>query len=600
MKRWIYQLNINQRILIYFTSIIILAVFFASWLIYQEAASQIKRQTKAYLEHIVKNTSYQTDRYISTLELATLSMLSNQNVKAFLDLRDDQQYERYTLNRDIKKEMNRVSLQHHDIQLIYLIGENGKIILSEDRPLHQTEWSSNLEIYEHLKKMTPESGQISLLGDNSIYNKAQYVISLNRRVRGASTFFPKGILGMDMNAFALEKLWNIGQLKNDTSLWIMDQEGKIIYHSDTQLLGQKINPNLLSQLTKKDEGSFHDVWKNEKTMFYYTKSSYTGWTLIAMTPEASILEPVSGVKRNAFVASAFAIIVALLISFAFTRSIVRPLRKVQKGMQKMETGEWEKIKPLQGNDEISSVVQSYNKMIERLSELVDDLYKSELQNQKVLIEKQKSELQALQSQINPHFLHNTLETMNAYAILNDAEEISEMAEALSMMFRYSVRNFEVVTLKDEIEHVKNFLVVQEHRFQKKIKVNFLVPEQLQFEEIVKLSLQPLIENAIHHGLRRKGYEGEIDIQASTIGDRLTVKVSDNGSGISEKRLTEINQRLSTGEQFDKKMGIGVSNVHRRIQLIYGDEYGLHIYGKEGEGTVVTLTFHRPAWKQGSA
>jgi two-component system sensor histidine kinase YesM len=241
-------------------------------------------------------------------------------------------------------------------------------------------------------------------------------------------------------------------------------------------------------------------------------------------------------------------------------------------------------------------------MIERLSELVDDLYKSELKNQKVLIEKQKSELQALQSQINPHFLHNTLETMNAYAILNEADEISEMASALSSMFRYSVRNFEVVTLKEEIEHVKNFLIVQEHRFQKKIRVNFHIPQDLLTEEVVKLSLQPIIENSIHHGLRRNGYSGEIHISAAIQQEKLIISVRDDGIGITKERLAEIKGKLEEDNFNDihKNMGIGVSNVHRRIQLIYGVSYGLNIMGEVSKGTTVTLTFPRSEWKKGSA
>ncbi|MBS4208860.1 sensor histidine kinase [Bacillus sp. FJAT-50079] len=602
MRRWIYRLNINQRMLFYFSTVIIVAITVASWLIYQEATTQIQKQTRVYLEHIAKNTSYQTDRYISRLELASLSLLNNRFVKGFLDLEDHQEYDRYNYTQEIKKEMQKISIQNNDINLIYLVGENGKVVLSEDRPISLTEWTSNYEIYEHLKKITPDSGQISILGNPSIYDKAQYVISMSRQTRGMASFVPKGILGFDIDAIALEKLWNIGQLKNDTSLWIMDPEGKIVYHSNANLLGKKVAGSLQERLSQQAEGSFIDLWEDERTLFYYTTSIYTGWTLIAMAPESAILEPVSGVKKNALVASAIAILFAVIFSFVFTRSIVKPLRKVQNGMRKMEKGEWEMIKPLQGNDEISSVVHSYNKMIQRLSQLVEDLYKSELRNQRVLIEKQKSELQALQSQINPHFLHNTLETMNAYAILNDADEISEMAEALSSMFRYSVRNFEVVTLQEELEHVKNFLVVQEHRFQKKIGVHLHIPPHLEREEMVKLSLQPLVENAIHHGLRKKGYRGEIHICASVTENTFTIQVCDDGAGITEERLQEINNRLKAEESFDidKNMGIGVSNVHRRIQLIYGHHFGLHITGNEDEGTTVTLTFPRNEWTKDSA
>src|SRR5690625_1657365 len=136
------------------------------------------------------------------------------------------------------------------------------------------------------------------------------------------------------------------------------------------------------------------------------------------------------------------------------------------------------------------------------------------------------ELQALQSQINPHFLHNTLETINSYAIINDEEEISKMAVALSQMFRYSVRNLEVVTLKEELEHVKNFLVIEEHRFQKKFRLIYDIKDDLYDLEVAKLSLQPLIENVIHHGFRKKSTIGEIIIRAKMVNKNLCLEIID--------------------------------------------------------------------------
>ncbi|GAA0376249.1 cache domain-containing sensor histidine kinase [Bacillus horti] len=597
MKKWLYRLNLNLRLLLYFSFVITIAIVLVTWMIYLQSTYQIKEQVETYLEHIVENTSYQTDRYIHDYELATLSLLTDTRIKRFLDLTEGQSFERYTHYREIKKKMSNISLQYHDINLIYIIGEEGQAVLSEDRVFSQDELFPTKEVYEKLYGSTPESGKIVLSADASIYHQNQYVITITRKVRGMSSFAPKGILGIEIKARALADLWNIAHLQNNTSLWILGPEGEIVYHSDESYLGQQLERTLHEELKEADQGSFTGQWGEEKMLFYFTTSPYTNWKLVAMTPEKDILEPISGIKNTAISVGVVAFFIAILISSAFTKSIVKPLRKVQKGMKRMEQGEWERIPQLKGNDEISSVVESYNKMVDKLSQLVDDLYKSELKNQLVEIEKQRIELQALQSQINPHFLHNTLETMNAYAIMNEADEISEMAEALSSMFRYSVRNLEVVTLLDELNHVKNFLVVQEHRFQKKMIVSINVSPELYEEEIVKLTLQPIIENAIHHGLRKMNYEGVISITASVEKEFLLVQIQDNGVGISMQRMEEIQRRLASDQahEISKHMGIGVSNVDRRIKLVFGQEYGLRISSSEGEGTNIQMRFPRSNW-----
>ena len=180
-----------------------------------------------------------------------------------------------------------------------------------------------------------------------------------------------------------------------------------------------------------------------------------------------------------------------------------------------------------------------------------------------------------------------METISSYAEINDAEEISDMASALSKMFRYSLRNLEVVTINSEIDHVKNFMIVMEHRFQKKLHVIYDIAPEVHDAEVVKLSLQPIVENAIQHGLRKLRYEGNITIRAIKRSGLLVIQVIDNGSGISTERLNEIQAMLDKNE-VRRDMGIGLSNVNRRIQLIFGEDYGLKVTSKLGGGTIVEM------------
>lgn len=581
-----YRLNIQQRLLLYFSIVILVAITLITWLIYSHTANEIREQSKVNLEYIVENASYQTDIFIQNMELATLPLLMNKEVKGLLDTSADNQFDKYYYSREIKKEMHQIMVENQHINLIYLLAETGQYVLSGNYYISGEDPLASKNLYIAEVQNTPEKGKISVLSNESNYNNKN-VISIVRRARGNLSFVPNGILGIEIDASSLENLWNIAQFKNGTSLWIFDKNGRIVYHPDENWLGKYIGEEFHSKFEDETAKNFLDDWEGEQMGFYFNRSPETEWTLVAMQPTDVIYEPISGIRNTAIFSFMTSLVVALLISFAFAKDIVSPLRKVQQGMKKLEVGEWEMIKPLKGTDEISSVVSSYNKMVNELSNLVDNLYESELKNRAVLLEKKNVELQALQAQINPHFLHNTLETISSYAVINDAEEISDMASALSKMFRYSLRNLEVVTVDSEIEHVKNFMIVMEHRFQKKLHVIYDIAPEAHDAEVVKLSLQPIVENAFQHGLRKLRYEGTITIRARKRSDFLVIQIIDNGSGISPERLNEIQAMLDKNE-IRGNMGIGLSNVSRRIQLIFGEEYGLKVTSKPGAGTIVEM------------
>lgn len=592
MGNWLYNLNILQRLLFYFCIVIIVSVTIVSWLIYSQASTEIKQQQANFLEYIVNNASYQTNQYIQDLEYTTLPLINNDRVKGFLELDHDDQLEYYYHHVDIKNLMNDLLIQNEDIHLVFLMGENEKSILSEGWLTVDEGKTSFDHIYADLLESTPETGGTNVTLNKSL-NGEQYVLTMTRNVRGRRNFVPMGVLGIEIEATALAKLWDITKLKNRASLWIFDENNRIVFHPEEEWVGKKINKDL-QQYFDSDENTFTDFWENEEMIFYFHTSPETNWTLVAMTPQQKVYEPLSGLNRIVVTAIIISLLIALMLSTGFANSIVKPLRKVQKGMKQTEEGDWVKLSPLKGTDEISRVVTSYNMMIDKLSILIKNLTEAELKNHRVMFEKQSIEFQALQLQINPHFLYNTLETINAYAMINNEVEISEMTVALSQMFRYAVRNLEVVTVKEEVDHLKNYLMIEKYRFQKEINVEFDIDPSLYNEEIVKLTMQPLVENAIHHGFRNNRDTGKIVIRATKGEQLLIIEIKDNGLGISPERLAELNavMKQNRNQNIPTKTGIGLSNVNRRIQLIFGDHYGLNIYSKQGQGTTVMMKIPR--------
>ncbi|RDW16015.1 signal protein [Oceanobacillus arenosus] len=590
MRTWFHKLNLFQRLLIYFTVIIIFSIVVVSVTTYLKSSKAIENQVSIYLKQIVSNVNLQIDDYLGNYELATLPLVTNEEVKTFVEGRLVDNYGKYMNYMEIKSQMNETIIERPEIEQIYLMEGNGHYIVSRD--------TSSLtpidEFYQELNELTSDSGTIFIYPRIS---NDELVITMARKIRGMTTWEPKGILAVDLNASRLIRSWGEINLEDNSFFMIVDDKGKIIYHPEIDYIGQEMIQPIKEQLDGSLHHNFYADWNDERTFFYFNTSDYTDWKLVLAIPATKLFQPISGIRTTVFVSGGLALLIALVFAQHFIRKIVKPIRMIESTMKKVEKGKWELASEPEGNDEISSLVKNYNKMVNRLSFLVDRVYKAELENQKAEImsqrrelERRKVEFQALQSQINPHFLYNTLGTINSYAIFKEIDEVSEMTEALANMFRYSTKNLEIATMEDELSHVGDFLIIQQHRWQKKFPLDIDMEDHLLHSKIVKLSLQPLVENAIEHGFQTITDSSKVTIKGEVSGTTLFISVIDNGVGIEQVRLTQLREQLEN-EQLHYKIdqGIGLLNVSKRTKLLFGEEYGIEIFSEVNKGTTVMMS-----------
>lgn len=240
-------------------------------------------------------------------------------------------------------------------------------------------------------------------------------------------------------------------------------------------------------------------------------------------------------------------------------------------------------------DEIGMLAGSYNHMIQEIRQHIRDLEEEKERVRQMEKQKRIAQLQALQAQINPHFLYNTLNMVTWRAVEIGDEPISIISTALGEYFRIGLsRGQEIISLKDELEHVRSYLEIQKIRYEEKLNYSFTVPEDLDSLQVVKLTLQPLVENAIYHGIKEKCGSGNIQIRVERLENTLTMTVSDDGIGLPEEKLRHINENLASGRA--DSSGYGIYNVNNRLRLYYGEEYGLRLERNQGQGirSVVTL------------
>ncbi|MCR5420894.1 MAG: sensor histidine kinase [Lachnospiraceae bacterium] len=287
-----------------------------------------------------------------------------------------------------------------------------------------------------------------------------------------------------------------------------------------------------------------------------------------------------------FVAAIVLGLLIVLISYIISQSITRPIRELCKITQIVASGNLEVKAGINTSAEISILSSSFNEMITRIKKLLEQV-RTEQESLR------KTELALLQSQINPHFLYNTLDTIVWLAEANDQSRVVSMVESLSKFFRTSLgQGKDEVSLKNELEHVRSYLEIQQVRYQDILDYSIEVPEELYDSPIPKITLQPLVENALYHGIKNKRGKGLIQITGETRNKCIYIYIQDNGIGMSKERLEKISKRMNSPQSIDSSGEedemFGLYNINERIKLKFGVRYGIHIDSTYGEGTTVTL------------
>ncbi len=272
------------------------------------------------------------------------------------------------------------------------------------------------------------------------------------------------------------------------------------------------------------------------------------------------------------------VVIVAIYSSHLTDQIASPIMNLSKRVGEIKGGDFNERTPVSADAiEIQTLSDGFEEMVGQLNSLIQE-------NKRAERRKRHAELELLQAQINPHFLYNTLDTIIWLIEADKKQESIKMVSALSDFFRFCLsRGKDIITLEDEEKHVLSYLAIQKIRYQDRMDYEVHIPESLYAYSIPKLTLQPLVENSIYHGIKLQRDKGTIRVEAIDIGDKIELTVKDNGAGMTSERLHEMREAIEKGE----KIGFGLRTVHQRMQLLFGDEYGLTISSSEGVGTTIT-------------
>ncbi len=434
------------------------------------------------------------------------------------------------------------------------------------------------------KKTLENSGMYEwFVMDDSFQSKSlENVIVLSRVLNNLDTLQPLGIVLIQLSPQFLAEELNKVKLMESEALYIVESKSKKIVNRSSGIYDEKVVRQLIDRLEnqesiyQKDGKRLHVLGEN---------ISNTNLNIVSVVDFNEIARTLNYFKTIMKIIIGTAVILDLMLSSLISTYITRPIKVLEENMRKVEPDVLNGKISMDGKDEIANLSRTFDRMMERINRSIVEVY-----NEKLM--RKESELNLLQAQINPHFLYNALDTINWMAIANDEEEISRMLIALSKIFRLSLSSGKKhATISNEIEHVKNYITIMEQRYPYFIDIQYAVDEKLLNQPCAKTILQPLVENAFVHGFKDKIETGKIYIRAESQNNTIILEVQNNGYPADLERIKEI-----LDDQSPDRESFGIFNVHSRMKIMYGDEYGLDYNVNTQGDTIARIKF--PMQKRG--
>ena len=569
----LFHSSIRTTIFIYFTITALAASLLVTFSIYQRLSVQVTQMVQEENQSLITQVGRSVDSYLRSVMKLSDSLYYGVIKNA--DLSETSITEEITLLYDNSKDL---------VDNIALFSEYGEMIeavpaarLKSSADVAEEAWFQQaLEKTENQHFSCPH---VQYIFENS-ENQYRWVFSQSRAVElTEGTSVAQGVLLVDISYSSLEQLFDGVSMGTGGYVYLISSDGELLYHPKMQLIdtGRVQENNYAAALYK--DGTYQEEFGGEKRFVTVKSIGYTGWKVVGVTPENVVT--LNGIKTRLFIVFLIVLILSILVlinSYISSR-ITNPIKELEKSVGVLEEGNLEAPVYMGGSYEIQHLGKSISDMAAQIRLLMKDIV-SEHEA------KRKQEFDTLQSQINPHFLYNTLDII-VWMIENEQKaEAVKAVTALARFFRISLSNGKtIISVADEVEHVRNYLMIQKKRFKNRFTYALDVEDGLEEYGTIKLILQPIVENCIYHAMEFMDGDGEILVAARKEGEVILFMVKDNGCGMTE----DIVDRIMAGEKVSKgKGGVGLQNVRERLYLVFGEAYGMTILSEPDEGTEVSI------------
>ncbi|OMD75678.1 MULTISPECIES: sensor histidine kinase [Paenibacillus] len=587
MISYLSRSPIKIKLLIYFLPILVSSVALTGFFSYFTAVKQLEQN--AY--YLLSDTTEQTGFFLND-KLYTIfeQLVSIENNSAFqyilLDNGQDEGEHRYDDIIDLHKQFEEAYRNHLQvIDSIFVTFNNGRTfnIQKDFIPRHVgvnlNEWLAEYNQKDAESSYywlnTHEDQVFTTVTKRNVVSVFKIIGNLDSEVSGMALINMK-------ESYLLDILQNVNISPNG-SLALISPDG-VMYSkplSKEYAIGDEIVNDIRNNANH--QGDLRAASKSDqRMMIHFTTLSLNGWKLAAIVPESDILAKASQIKSITLTIVAVILVVFIIMATYFASSLTNPIRYLSKQVKSFRQGNLNVNFQLKEQNEIGVLASGLENLVDSVRQLLEQVKDEQEQ-------KRQMELLALQSQIQPHFLYNTLGSIKHMIDLGEKEKASTMVSALAHFFRIGIsRGREVITLREEIEHVQSYLQIQNIRYQKDFEFEIQVEESIMHLPIMKLTLQPIVENAIYHGIKNKKGKGIIRITGRPSGDAAIIEVFDDGAGMDVEKVQEMNTSIQAQNVQEAPVTFGLRNVHRRLALQFGYGFGIRLDSEEGVYTIVTV------------
>lgn len=584
-RKWFHKgefigLDIQSVIMTVLTMLTIAVTVVMGLLIYNRFKLSVKETNISSTEGIVDSVveKMNSDLY----NIRQISNAANYNIIQQYDVSSQEFNNQFSLLYEINSDK---------IQSLVLYNNEGKLMASEpissekkNVEIKKQDWFYNAKKeIENIHFSKPHLQNIFMDGTC----KYNWVISLSRSVDINDGEEPiSGILLVDMKYSIIEETFErINGNSNGVYYYLCDGNGDIIYHPRKVEIDRNKLAESNRELASYEDGIYELKLNGRKANYVISNMAYTGWKVVGVVPESTQIMSMNQFRYYIVITIIILLMMLLVVNRFISKRISKPIRELDESVKAYEAGGKKDIY-VGGSSEIRHLGYSVQKSYEQIEELMDEIIKQQTQ-------RRKSELAALQSQINPHFLYNTLESITWMVEANRNADAVLMISELAKLLRISLsKGKTIIRIADEIQHSKSYMSIQMVRYKERFGIKFHIDEEINDYCIVKLVIQPILENAIYYGVGDMDADegGMITVTGRKIEEDIYISIEDNGMGMREEVVENI---LTDNSKVPKHgSGVGVINVHNRIQLMFGEEYGLKVESEADEGTKVTI--HIPA------
>jgi len=440
---------------------------------------------------------------------------------------------------------------------------------------------------EWFRKTIEKNGEfyISDFGIKDFLINSKPSICFSRLLKDLDSGVPCGVLMLECSMDIFSEL-DMNIIPNIINISLVDEKGKIIFDNVASRINSQQDGTLFEKISFGDEGSFES--DNGRKLTIYKKLPHFNWKVVA-TISISEMKAAFGATKNLLLyITIICIIIFVMLSILLSNLITKPITNLSRVMRENDSRRMVTTKKyLERDDEVGTLYNEYNNMINQINTFIKESY----QNRLISLD---SQMKALEAQINSHFLYNTLETISSLAEIEGIESIAVISQALGDMFRYSIKTkSELVPLERELEHTENYLKIQNIRYNGRLVYSYNIDESMKKKKVLKLIIQPLVENALYHAFEQKEGSWELNIRGYPEESTIVIEVIDNGVGIAHEKMEELHKLLNQPPEITDlgrrtEQSIGLKNIHSRIRLYYGLQYGLTVESSPEKGTKVSI------------